>query len=75
MWVLIVLQIMSGAGIQDSYHPVVYSGVVMQEFASKDSCEAAKKTIQSLDADRNNTNKDMKVEIRDGIASMECVKK
>ena len=73
MWVVIVLQIFSSAPLQGSYQPIVYDGVVMQEFSSKESCENAAKKVSELDDRRNQGDK--KFEIRSGIIAMECVKK
>lgn len=72
MWVLIVLQLMSAGATSRNSMPIAYSGVVMQEFSSKETCEAAKETISHMNAARNNQNFDFNV--RDGIVSFKCVK-
>lgn len=73
MWVLIVLQLMSAGATSKNSMPIAYSGVVMQEFSSQQSCEQAKEAISHMNADRNNQKFDFNV--RDGIVSFKCVKK
>ncbi len=73
MWVLIVLQLMSGSGTARNSLPIAYSGVVMQEFSSQETCEAAQKSISVMNQNRNNGNQDFN--IRDGVISFKCVKK
>ena len=73
MWVLIVLQLMSAGATSRNSLPIAYSGVVMQEFSSQETCEAAKESITKMNADRNNQKFDFN--IRDVIVSFKCVKK
>lgn len=72
MWVLIVLQLMSAGATSRNSMPIAYSGVVMQEFSSKENCEGAKEAIAKMNSERNNQSFDFNV--RDGIISFKCVK-
>ena len=51
--------------------PITYSGVVMQEFTSQESCEQAAKVIENL----KTTSVDTPLSYRNGILSTQCVKK
>jgi hypothetical protein len=73
MWILIVLQLVAGSATAKNSMPIVYSGVVMQEFATKNSCEHAKITIALMNLNKNDGEHLMK--IHNGILKLECVKK
>jgi len=73
MWILIILQLVAGSATAKNSMPIVYSGVVMQEFATKDSCEQAKITIDKMNLNRNGGEHLMK--INNGILELQCVKK
>ena len=68
MWILIVLQIMAGSATAKSSLPVTYSGVVMQEFSSKESCLNAKKTIEKMSSESTDS-------ARQGLLSLQCIEK
>lgn len=70
MWVLIVLQLMSGSATAKNSMPITYSGVVMQEFSSQDSCEQAAKVIENF----KTQSADTAVTYRNGILATQCVK-
>ena len=71
MWVLIVLQLMSGSATAKNSLPIAYSGVVMQEFSSQESCENAAKAIKDLKSKAGN----FEMSFRNGIVDTQCVKK
>lgn len=71
MWILIVFQLMSGSATAKNSMPITYSGVVMQEFSSQESCEQAARVIDKLKTD----NTESSVLYRNGIISTQCVKK
>jgi uncharacterized protein YegP (UPF0339 family) len=73
MWILIALQLMAGSGTAKNSYPVAFSGVTMQEFSSKDSCEQAIKTIKKMNERRNGG--EQAFEIRNGIIELQCVNK
>lgn len=71
MWVLIVLQLMSGSATAKNSMPITYSGVIMQEFSSQESCEQAAEVIERLKTHSEETS----LAYRNGIISSQCVKK
>jgi hypothetical protein len=71
MWILVVLQIMSGSATAKSSLPINYSGVVMQEFKSKESCERAAKLL----AEMAKISGAGDVAYRNGIISAQCIEK
>lgn len=71
MWVLIVLQLMSGSATARNSMPINYSGVVMQEFSSQTSCEQAARVVRQL----GNHGGDGSVDFRNGIIAAQCVQK
>lgn len=68
MWILIVLQIMAGSATAKNTLPITYSGVVMQEFSSKDSCLNAKNTIEKMSSESADS-------ARQGLLSIQCIEK
>lgn len=68
MWILVVLQIMAGSATTKNTLPITYSGVVMQEFSSKESCRNAKKTIEKMSSDSSDS-------ARQGLLSIQCIEK
>lgn len=73
MWILIVLSIAAGAGTAKNSFPITYTGVTLQEFESKESCEAAKITISAMNKKRNDGEHIQN--IQNGVLDMQCVKK
>ncbi len=73
MWVLIVMQLVAGSATAKNSFPIVYSGVEMQEFASQETCNAAKASIQKMMEKRNDGG--YAFTINNGVLGLECVKK
>lgn len=71
MWILIVLQLTAGSATAHNSFPIVYSGVTMQQFESKETCEQAKNVIKKMNGKRNDG--DSVYTIRSGILEMSCV--
>jgi hypothetical protein len=71
MWILIVLQLASGSATAKNSLPINYSGVVMQEFSSQESCQHAAKTIEVLASQSTET----RLGYRNGIISTQCIPK
>lgn len=61
---------MSGSATAKNSMPITYSGVVMQEFASQESCEQAAKVIEKFKTQSADTS----VSYRNGILATQCVK-
>jgi hypothetical protein len=68
MWVLVVLQIMAGSATAKNSLPITYSGVVMQEYSTKESCLNAKKMIENMSSQKSDSS-------RNGLLSLECIEK
>ena len=68
MWVLVVLQIVAGSATVKSSLPITYTGVVMQEFSTKESCLNAKLVIDRLNQSASGAT-------RNGILAHECIEK
>lgn len=71
MWVLIVFQVMAGSSTASSSLPINYSGVVMQEFQSRETCEKAAALVQSFKTKASGA----ELTYRNGIISAQCVQK
>lgn len=73
MWILIVLQLVAAAPTPGSYQPLLYNGVTMQEFVSKESCENAAAKIKQIDDQKFYGNR--RTDVSSGVLALECVKK